>query len=265
MLRKDTASIRLRSVHRTAARSHYYSFVDKTGQMNPMIEKWFNPVEDVFPKLRQHLRDHIAEVNITGQATNLDPAFRRPLAEYVHIHIVRVPAVFDELKRQAVAYERQLSERHALPYDENSAKVMALRAMIRVGQSPGFDIIDALMRRTLDVEFFPRTRVSLATSDTPVIMHDETRSPGLAYDTTSVFFPLDSAIMLRFGEHGDHIRMIKRRDLSLVDPLNHLVGLRAKDEVYCRDPAVLVTIGRAMGLQAKIETKMANAPVIGSG
>jgi AcrR family transcriptional regulator len=253
VLHKKSGVIRLRSTEKTAARSYYYSFRDKSGRMNALIEKWFNPVENEFIKLRQHLRDHIEEINLKGTASDLDPKYRRLLAEYVYIHVIRVPSMFDEIKRQAANFQAEVAARHGLPIDENDAQVLALRTMIRMGQSPGMNIVDALMRRTLDVEFFPRTRISLATCDTPVMMYDESRAPGLAYDSTTVFFSLDSSVMLRFAEFGNEIKMIKQRDMSQATYLARLAGARAQDEVYCRDPAVLKQVAEYLKAEGKIE------------
>lgn len=200
VLNKQTGAINLQSSKHSAARSHYYSFRDKNDQMNPLIEQWFNPVENQFVKLRQHIRDHIEEINLTGQASDIDPRYKRLLAEYVYIHIVRVPKVFDEIKRQAEIYERDLATRHGILPDPNMVQFLSLRTMIRVGQTPGMNIVEALMGRCLDIEFYPRTKVSIPTCDVPVMMYDETRGAGLAYSSTTVFFALDSSIMLRFAE-----------------------------------------------------------------
>jgi hypothetical protein len=254
VLRKDTGKIRLQSVERTAARSHYYSFRNKYGNMDPLIEKWFNPVEDAFPNLRQHIRDHITEINLTATASNLDSRYKRLLAEYIYVHIIRVPSTFDQIKKQSIAYQENASKEDGLPYDENHAQVLALRTMIRIGQAPGMNIVEILMKRNMDVEFFPRTKVALATSDAPVMMYDETRAAGLAYESTSVFFPLDSAIMLRFAEFGNLVRMLKRRDPEECNPLNELVATRASNEIYCNNPKTLEQIGKKIGLKTITQT-----------
>ena len=254
VLKKDTGKIRLQSIKKTASRSHYYSFRDNHGNMDPLIEKWFNPVEDAFPRLRQHIRDHITEINLTGTASNLDPQYKRLLAEYIYIHIIRVPNIFDELRQQSIAYQKKASNENGMPYDENYAQVLALRAMIRIGQAPGMSIVDSLMKRNMDVEFFPRTKVAIATSDAPVMMYDETRAAGLSYESTSVFFPLDSAIMLRFAEFGQLVRMLKRREPKECNPFNELVGTEASNEVYCNNPNTLEQIGNKLGLETTIQT-----------
>ncbi len=222
--------------------------------MDPLIEKWFNPVEDAFPRLRQHIRDHITEINLTGTASNLDSPYKRLLAEYIYIHIIRVPSTFDQIKQQSIAYQEKASNEDGIPYDENHAQVLALRTMIRIGQAPGMSIVDILMNRNMDVEFFPRTKVALATSDAPVMMYDETRAAGLAYESTSVFFPLDSAIMLRFADFGQWVRMLKRRDPDECNPLNELVGTGASNEIYCNNPETLEQIGRRLELETTIQT-----------
>jgi hypothetical protein len=254
VLKKDTGRILLQSIEKTAARSHYYSFKNKYGEMDPLIEKWFNPVEDAFPRLRQHIRDHITEINLTGRATNLDLRYKRLLAEYIYIHIIRVPSIFDQLRERSIAYQQRASIEDGIPFDENHAQVLALRTLIRIGQAPGMSIVDALMKRNMDVEFFPRTRVAIATSDAPVMMYDETRAAGLAYESTSVFFPIDSAIMLRFAEFGHLVRMLKRREPDGCNPLNELVGTRATKEVYCSNPNTLEQIGKKLGLETTIKT-----------
>jgi hypothetical protein len=123
--------------------------------------------------------------------------------------------------------------------------------MIRVGQSPGMNIVDALMKRCLDIEFYPRTKVSLPTCDSPVMMYDESRPAGLAYDSTTVFFPLESSVMLRFAEFGDNAKLVKQRDMCTSRPLKQMVGKYAQEEVYCRDPRVLEEIGTYLGIQTK--------------
>jgi hypothetical protein len=253
VLKKNTGEIRLRSIEKTAARSYYYSFRNKHGIMDPLIEKWFNPVEDAFPRLRQHIRDHITEINLTGTASNLDLRYKRLLAEYVYIHIIRVPSIFDELKQRSIAYQLEASSEGGIPYDENHAQVLALRTMIRIGQAPGRSIVDILMKRNMDVEFFPRTKVAIATSDAPVMMYDETRAAGLTYESTAVFFPLDSAIMLRFAEFGQWVSILKRREPKECNPLNELVGIRARNEVYCNNPTTLEEIGKKLGLKTTIQ------------
>lgn len=252
VLNKDTGVISLHSTQNTAARSYYYSFMDRTGAMNPTIEKWFNPVENQFVRIRQHIRDHIEEVNLTGQASNLDPKYKRSLAEYVYIHIIRVPKIFDDIRRQAETYERETAQKHGVQPDPNMAKVLALRTMIRIGQSPGMNIVDSLMSRCLDVEFYPRTKVSLPTSDTPVMMYDETRGAGLAYGSTTVFFPLESSIMLRFAEFGDNAKLVKQRYVGMARPLPQLVGAHAQKEIYCRDPHVLEEVATFLGLKTTL-------------
>jgi hypothetical protein len=254
VLKKETGEIRLQSIEKTAARSHYYSFRDKNGQMDPLIEKWFNPVEDAFPRLRQHIRDHIAEINLTGVASNLDPKYKRLLAEYVYIHIIRVPSIFDQIKQQSAEYAKRAAIEDGLPYDENHAQVLALRTMIRIGQTPGLSIVDNLMKRSLDIEFFPRTKAAIATCDAPVMMHDESRSAGLAYQSTAIFFPLESSVMLRFAEFGNYIRMLKRRQVDDYHLLNQLVGTQAEKEIYCSDLSALEGIGKKLGLATRVET-----------
>jgi hypothetical protein len=253
VLRKDTGKIRLQSIEKTAARSHYYSFKKEDGTLDPRIEKWFNPVEDVFPRLRQHVRDHITEINLTGDASNLDPQFKKPLAEYVYIHMIRVPIMFDQLRQQAITYQKAASAEDGVPFDENRAQILALRALIGIGHGPGTDIVENLMKRSIDIEFFPRTKVSIATNDAPVMLYDETRAAGLSYETTSVFFPLESCIMLRFAQFGDDVRMLKRRQIDDYGPLNELVGAKADKEVYCNNAKTLGEIGRKLGLETTIE------------
>lgn len=253
VLFKDSGIIRLKSTEKTAARSYYYSFRDNTGAMNPLIEKWFNPVENEFTNLRQHIRDHVTEINLTGNASNLDVKYRRLLAEYVYIHMIRVPSIFDEMKRQATTFQAEVAARNGLQPDANEAQVLALRTMIRVGQSPGLNIVEALLNRTLDVEFFPRTKVALATCDAPVMMYDESRAPGLAYDSTTIFFALDSSIMLRFAEFGSQIKMIKQGDLAQATYLARLAGTKAQNEIYCRDPVVLQEIAEYLKIESRIE------------
>jgi hypothetical protein len=253
VLRKDTGKIRLQSIEKTAARSYYYSFKDKDGNLDPRIEKWFNPVEDAFPRMRQHVRDLITEINLTGNASNLDPQYKQALAEYVYIHMIRVPSTFDQMRDQAIDYQKTASTEDGVPYDENRAQILALRALIGIGQGPGNDIVENLMKRSIDIEFFPRTRVSIATNDAPVMPYDETRPAGIAYQTTSVFFPLESCIMLRFGQFGDDIRMLKRRQIDDYAPLNELVGTKADKEVYCNSAKTLEEIGRMLGLETTIE------------
>ncbi len=252
VLHKKTGVIRLKSTEKTASRSHYYSFVDNNGVLNPMIEKWFNPIENEFFRMRNHIREHIEEINLTRKASNLDPKYRRLLAEYVYIHIIRVPAIFDEIKRQANVLETRVAMKYGHEPNANYAQVMALQVMMGVGQTPGMNIVDALMKRTIDIEFFLRTRVSLATCDAPVIMYDESKSPGLAYDSTTIFFPLDSSIMIRFAEFGDQIKMVKQRDMTQAIHLANLVGTMAREEVYCRDTKVLKEIASYLRIEAKI-------------
>ncbi len=132
------------------------------------------------------------------------------------------------------------------------AKFLALRTMIRIGQSPGMNIVDSLMSRCLDVEFYPRTKVSLPTSDTPVMMYDETRGAGLAHASTTVFFPLESSIMLRFAEFGDNAKLVKQRYMGTATPLLQLVGAHAQKEIYCRDPHVLEEVGTFLGLKTTL-------------
>jgi len=127
VLHKKSGVIRLRSTEKTASRSYYYSFRDKSGGMNPLIEKWFHPVENEFLKIRQHIRDHIEEINLRGTASDLDPRYRRLLAEYVYIHMIRVPSMFDEIKRQAANFQAEVAARHGMLIDENDAQVLALR------------------------------------------------------------------------------------------------------------------------------------------
>lgn len=252
ILNKETGIIRLKSIEKTAARNNYYSFVDKAGEKNTLIEEWFNPVEDKFPNLRQHIRDHISEINLTQMASNLDKKYRKLLAEYMYIHIVRVPKLFDDIKDESVKLYKKLEQEEKLPFDINRAQVMALRILIRVGNTPDKNIADELMKRSIDIEFFPRTKVSLATSDTPVVMYDETRSPGLAHETTSIFFPMDNSIFIRFAGKGEEIRMIKNRELKRASEFNHLIGYMAHKEVYCKNPESLLIIGKLLGIETKI-------------
>ncbi len=252
VLSKDSGHIRLKSIKNIAKRSHYYSFKDKNGKMNPLIEKWFNQIEKEFIKMRQHIRDHITEWNLTNRASNLDPKYRRILAGYTHINMIRVPSVFDNIKEQAINFEKEMSSKYGEAYDENPAQVLALRTLIRLGQSQEMNIVDALMKRTLDVESFLRTKVSLATSDIPVMMYDESRSEGLAHESTTIFFPLDSNIMLRFAEFGNQVKLIRQLDLTKVTPLHKLIGIKAQNEIYCRDQAVLLQIADYLGLEGKV-------------
>ncbi len=255
VLRKDTGRIRLQSIKKTAVRKYYYSFLDKKGAMNPLIEKWFNPVEKEFPKLRQHIRDHISEINLTGEASNLDRRYRPLLAEYIYIHMIRVPKLLDQIKKKSITFHRRLDEEKVLPYEENATQLTALRVLIRVGQSPEMNIVNDLIQRSLNIEFFPRTKVALATSDSPVILYDETRSPGLAYQTTHVIFPLDSSIILWLVESGDQIRMVKHRQIEKSAEFNHLIGLMADNEVYCNNPDTLQEIGKRIGIDTTVDTR----------
>ena len=109
-------------------------------------------------------------------------------------------------------------------------------------------IADNLLERGLNIEFFPRTKVALATSDSPVVMYDETRSPGLAHDTTQVFLPLDRSIILRFTARNAESHFVKHRVIDVFHEFNHLIGLTAKEEVYCPDPKALEEVGRRMGI-----------------
>jgi hypothetical protein len=243
----QTGQIRLRSIDRVAVRPYYYSFIDKDSEMNPLIENWFQPVEKDFARFRAELRDLVADINLGGSAYDLDPRYREVLAEYLLINMVRVPRVFEQIIQRSRSYHRSLAAKGNREYDDNPARIMALRVLIGAGRTPKADIPSALRKRNLAIEFFPRTRAHLCTSDSPVIMHDSTRpAPGLAYPSTQVFFALDSSIFLRLWGSGNQVRLIKHRDLSAVDEVNYLIGVNADKELYCSDPVALRKVAEQM-------------------
>ena len=115
VLEKSTGRIHLQSIERTAARKYYYSFRDKNGEINPLIEKWFHPVEEGFISVRQELQDNIQQINLIGTPAWVDPEIRRLLAHFAFIHMIRVPKMFEMIRRESVAFHKKLRRSMVCP------------------------------------------------------------------------------------------------------------------------------------------------------
>lgn len=242
-------TIRLRPIKKVSTRTYYYSFVDKNLKMNPLIEKWFQPIERKFIQIRSALRDLVTEINFNDRAYNLNSEYREMLAEYLHLNMIRVPKIFEKIKEQTKKYHMNLEKMGINEYDENAVQVTSLRGLLRVGSTKKANITVALKERNYSIEFFPRSRVNIVTSDNPVVMYDAHRSTGLIYETTDVYFPVDSSIFLKLWGHGDHVRLVKHRDITYVDDINYLIGKKAHEEVYSAAKATLVNIARRLNIE----------------
>jgi len=180
--------------------------------------------------------------------------YRKVLAEYLHLHMIRVPKMFDPITEKSKEFNIYLDKKGLRTYDENTVKITALRLLLRIGSTPKANIPNAFMKKNVSIEFFPRTRVNIASSDSPVVMYDETRSPGLAYETTDVYFPLEKSIFLRYWGFGDELRLVKHKDISVVEDLNYILSRTAYKEIYSSDKSTLEKIADRMNI--KVEVKM---------
>jgi hypothetical protein len=242
-------TIRLRSIKRVSTRPYYYSFIDKNLKMNPLIEKWFQPIERRFIQIRSAIRDLVTEINFNDRAYNLNSEYRAMLAEYLHLNMIRVPKIFEKIKEQTKKFHMNLEKMGINEYDENAVQVTSLRGLLRVGSTKKANITVVLKERNYSIEFFPRSRVNIVTSDNPVVMYDAHRSPGLIYETTDVYFPIDSSIFLKLWGNGDQVRLVKHRDITYVDDINYLIGNKAHEEVYSADKVTLVNIAKRLNIE----------------
>jgi uncharacterized protein DUF4238 len=217
--------------------------------MNPLIEKWFHPIESEFPNLQKQIKDHIAEINQTGKASNIHRRYRPILCEYLYINLIRVPKVFDHLKEESLKFYEKLEKDGYGNFNENDAQIAALRTLIRIGKQPETNIMNEFLKRHLSVIFFPRTKVNIVTSDTPVVLSDRTRPPGLAHMTTEVYFPLDSSCILKLWGRGDTIFMEKQHYLAYSNDYNRLMGKTAFEEVYSARKETLEWIAAEIGME----------------
>ena len=81
------------------------------------------------------------------------------------------------------------------------------------------------------------------------------RAAGLAYETKSVFFPIERRVMLRFAQSINDVRMLKRKQIDGYSPLNELVGTRATEEIFCNSAKTPGAILRKLGLETTIEVR----------
>ncbi len=255
VLDKISGEIRLKSIKKTASKNYYYSFIDKNHEMNNEIEKCFNQIEKEYSLIRGTIKNLIEEINLSNTAYNINPKYKKLISEYFYIQMIRVPRVFEELKGIAKNINLSLSDKYNEEYDENETQILTLRMLSKVGRYKNINFYENFMKRTLYIEYFPRTKVSIATSDSPIMMYDETRGAGLAYETTKICLVLGPSIILTLGEFGDDIKILKRRELSMASDFNNLIGLKSDKEIYSNNPQTLVNIGERIGIKTKIINK----------
>ena len=210
------------------------------------MEKGFAGLESKFSAFLLRLREMFHAAKTGGPAPELTLQDHSTLCEYVFTHIIRVPATLDWIRKEieSAGYSA------GLPKNPDEDQRWTVYSLSNIGLKLGPRAFDLLMRKNVLIDFFPRTRTSIITSDNPVIRAGP--PGGLVFPETQVLFPLDQRSLVTLHGFGTNHQLRNLRDLSVADRFNNMIANVATEEVYCADATYLQNLLWRRGLEIEI-------------
>ena len=247
---KSEAVIRMGSIPKIAFRPYQYSFKKSDGTYSYTLEKGFADLESKFSALLSRLGEifHVAKTG--GVAPSPVPEDHATLCEYIFIHIIRVPAALNPVRKGIEEIGRAVEQDFGLPKNPDEDQRWTVYALADLGAKFGPKAQELLMRKIMRVEFFPRTKTSIVTCDNPVVRAGN--AGGLVFPETQVFFPLDQRSFVRLHGSGTDWELQDQRDLSIAADFNLMMIGATQEEAYCSDPTHLQGLLRKQGIEATI-------------
>ncbi len=238
----------LKSVKNIAWRSYYYSFVDKTGQQNPLVENMYAEIEDTVSRTLKKVARVVDELSRGVETTGLSSEDRSVLVEFVYLNMTRVPAVFDYITRETEAYVRKLETKYGDSVSPEHIKNLTLRCLLQVGRRKDADIGACLIRRDCRILYVPRMKAQFITTDNPIVRLNKEAPNGIAYPSTQIYLPLNRrTIMLLHLEEGRY-QIGLYRDVSEVFKLNCFMAKLAKEIVVACNRDYLQRVVETAGI-----------------
>jgi len=238
------------SIPKLAFRRLQYSFKTNAGTYSHTLEKGFADLESKFVGVMKRLGEIIHVAKTGGVAQSLATEDHATLCEYIFIHMIRVPAALDPVRKGIEEIGNAVEQDFGLPKDPDEDQRWTVYALANIGAKFGPKAQDLLMRKIMRIEFFPRTKTSIITCDNPVVRAGN--PGGLVFPETQVFFPLDQRSFVRLHGSGADWQLQDQRDLSIADNFNAMIIDVTQEEAYCSDPVHLQGLLRKRGIEATI-------------
>ncbi len=238
----------LKSVRNVAWKPYYYSFIDKTGRQNSLVEDAYAEIEKKVSDTLRRVADVVDELSRRVGTTGLTKEDRFYLAEFVSMNMTRIPVTFDYIIQESEDYVRKQEAKHGDSFEPGYAKTLALKLLLQVGRTEDANIVNFLLRRDCRIFYVPRMKTQFITTDNPVIRLNKKESSGIAYLSTQVYLPLNRRTMLLLHLEEGNYQVEPYGDISEVFKLNCFMAKSAKEIIVGCDRDYLHRVVKAAGI-----------------
>ena len=229
--RASTNEVRLTGISNVGQRSYFYSTEDPSGNRDHSIERWFSRVESWWPSLLAKISSNLESISTGNRALRITDDDRVRILQYVLIHLLRVPRSMEWMRR----YVEERHPRRSVLTDREVHN-LRVRELEYTHDDMVYRWIEFLDARELTIEAVPAgSRVTLFTSDNPVIVFNPEGTDGIAYETTHIVFPVTRRSFIRWAGKcttRNAIMVKVYHDREFIDGLNRHLIETATDEIY---------------------------------
>jgi hypothetical protein len=242
---KETGEFGSKSPKNFGHRSYLYSFVKEDGTLDHSLEEHFGRLETGMTRVMKTVQSHVSLLRSQPKTSiSLPQNDRTIMLEFFFWMMKRTPSLMDQIESEITDIHESLYGANGMEND--TIKNDSLRMMVNLGLGANDEIppfMKVLEEKNFRIMYLVHPEAHFVTSDNPVQTANLCgEGDGIGVESTEVYFPLSSCLLLFLHGEGDIMKYIRLGDRPFLRKLNIYMAKKAHRYVICKNEIYLRSI-----------------------
>lgn len=223
---KQKGRIKERPIEKVATESYIFSFQNNDGEYDHSLDDSLKEAEQLAAKAFVELGNIVASLKkgITSEVELDDMIFER-IIKFMVWQVRRHPDLVNEIHSQCKDLCKE-KEWKLKP------KEMALEVVGGFGRDEYSDFESVLQEKNKSIIFTTNTKTGFVTTDEPLVRFNKSLSDGIGHESTEIYFPLASNMLLYLQGKGNRKSFRVENDRKFIKKLNVYMAQKSKKYIF---------------------------------
>ncbi|MFA5819713.1 MAG: DUF4238 domain-containing protein [Bacteroidales bacterium] len=222
-LDKLNMTIQKKGIGNCAYENYYYSFIDNEGNINHKIEQLLSQFESAalvaFRKIDKYL-DFYKRLKTVNELSDEEKII---IKYFIFLSLVRVPAVFGEMKRKLKLHEEEMDEKYDIEYSDDRVRNNAIKLLVSFTNPNESKVFNLLKIKAMTILYCRKSIKRFIIGDNPVFLLNDKGPNGLAYTETEVYFPISSSSCIVLQDNIKNTPYLYIDQVDYIDQINRRI------------------------------------------
>ena len=217
--------VKERPIEKIATESYLFSYKNNDGKYDHSLDDELREIESLAANSFSELNEIVTSLRKFTRAVCVRDEILNNIIEFMVWQVRRHPSLVEEIQRKC----QKVSEGKDW---EMTPKQMALDVISGFGRDEYSNFAEVLKNKNKTVIFTTTDRTGFITSDEPFVRFNKSQPNGIGHDSTEIYFPLASNMLLYLQGNGNSRHFRVENDRKFLRSFNLYMARNSKNYIF---------------------------------